>query len=75
MKTDGLDKAIQHVYNEGVRAGRRAVLEEVVERNDMCGRVVHLNANKCPEHWGDAVDSYCNHCWATAELERLKGEP
>ena len=53
-----------------VRAGRRAVLEEVRERNSAAG----YYECDCREQLTDSGD-WCDYCWASAELERLKGEP
>ena len=52
-----------------VRAGRRAVLEEVVERED-CDNWVAVGDLECTHDKDIHPDNYCLHCWASAELEQ-----
>ena len=66
MKTDGLDKAIQHVYNEGVRAGRRAGMAEALRwvkewPTNPC------SPSKCMRFDLDSA--------ITAKLAEIEGEP
>ena len=57
----------QQVRITGVRAGREAVLREVVERNVGCSS----KHNIC---LADDYRDRCDFCWATAQLEQLGGE-
>jgi len=48
-----------------VRAGRRAVLAQVVERGVVCRN----GFDTCPEWYPGETAKWCDYCWATAQLE------
>jgi len=50
-----------------VRAGHRAVLEEVKERNGDC---LAFDREGCA---AAEVDEKCDYCWAIAKLRELEG--
>ena len=53
-----------------VRAGRLAVLEEVVEREGKCWLVRNLLKGPCSEN--DYTHTPCSYCWATARIAALE---
>ena len=55
-----------------VRAGRLAVLEEVVEREGKCWLVRNLLKGPCSEN--DYTHTPCSYCWATARIAESGGE-
>jgi len=59
-------------YTRLVRAGRLAVLEEVVEREGKCWLVRNLLKGPCSEN--DYTHTPCSYCWATARIAELGGE-
>ena len=53
-----------------VRAGREAVLKQVVERVSCPTR--KKTGDKCPLLYGEHQQFWCIRCWATAQLEEIK---
>ena len=57
-----------------VRAGREAVLKQVVEREEQCSYIEYFQhrVRTCLVDKSTELDAYCIHCWATVQLGEIK---